>query len=427
MYRAISMIGVPRGLNKHWVSIVPNSQLVRDLFINYRRVFVELSLNDSLITVWLDLDKLRPTHQNYAASVVNLLIEHGEASLPTQTTAPALEVRTAKFSDAHRARYHVQPVHPQHGLNAHPEDRSALRLTREDPVTDYITLRNNALFTVNGFYHMADTDGQNGVLLYEAGKSYQKCKQNQVGILSFYNVAAISCIPITPTMVHKRLSPEMIAGTVPVEPYSKEAFIQVSQDLTNKTVFLVLGGYLHTSESTTFSRVADQEFRVDFQNYPLIDRFYESSQYMDLSSLGLSTTNRNYSQISVQELTSDPVLVKYLTLSQSFLVIIDHPELFANRLHIKKTHMAGMYVSYREPMYPIVTGLGRMPEYWSVKEDGQWSLTVHDDVIRPRLYNTTNPLQLASLHDATITDPIDPEIQNPVYFLEIGRDIKRPI
>ena len=127
----------------------------------------------------------------------------------------------------------------------------------------------------------------------------------------------------------------------------------------------------------------------------------------------------------MQELTSDVTLVKYLTLSQSFLVVIDHPELFTNRLHIKKTRLPGMYVAYREPVYPIVSGLGRMPEYWSVQEDAQWSLTVYDDAIRPRLYNTTNPLQLNSLHDASIPDPVDPEIISDAYFLEIGRDIKR--
>ena len=49
----------------------------------------------------------------------------------------------------------------------------------------------------------------------------------------------------------------------------------------------------------------------------------DAKKYIDLSSLPLSKTIRNIDQISISEFYSDENILAYLTLSQSFFILID--------------------------------------------------------------------------------------------------------
>jgi hypothetical protein len=424
MYSVISAIGVEKGINKRWRSIDLMESVTRDLYLNYRKIYLTLAVEGQSEVVYLDMERIADRYATYLQTVDAMLLDNGSASLPTQITQPIIDNRTAKFSDATRACYHATPWHPLYGGNAAPETNTALLLTRDDPVTDYTYFHRHCLVSINGFYHVIDTNGEDGVVVYDAMKSLRQSRQNQIGLLSFANVCTLKTIPITSAMVHKRLSPEMLNGSASVEPYSKIGFIKLNEDLTGKSIMLVIGGYLHAPDSNLFSKVNDNEIIIDFQRLPMFDRYYESNQYLDLSALGLSMTNRNPTQISVEELLSDEVLVKYLTLSQSFVVVLDTPELYAAKQYIKKTGIPGQYISYTQPNYPLVLGVGRMPEYWSAYEDQQWALTVQDNVRRARSYNTTDPLRLRSL-DAT-TLPVEVEFYHPAYLLEIGTDLEAP-
>jgi hypothetical protein len=197
--------------------------------------------------------------------------------------------------------------------------------------------------------------------------------------------------------------------------------VKINQVLTNKSVLAVIGGYLVPPDSGLVTRVSDNEFQIDFQNLPLLQRYYESSGYIDLSSLGLTSSGRNPSQISVQELLSDTVLMKYLTLSQSFFVVLDAPELFVNRLFVKKTGTPGMFISFVEPQYPLCVGNGRMPEYWPRKEEDRWSLSAYDQYNRQKLFDTTDPMRLASVSSVSL--PYDPDFYFGASLVEIGRDL----
>jgi hypothetical protein len=197
--------------------------------------------------------------------------------------------------------------------------------------------------------------------------------------------------------------------------------ITLPQDLSGKTVLLVMGGYLHTVGDEMIQRIAENTFRVDFLKLPLLERYYESKQYLDLSELNLSSTPLNEHQIINAELLTTRVLDAYLTLSQSFAVILDCEEVYTQKKFIKRTGFPDMYIAYDEPVYPLVTNLGRHPEYWSTHEDEQYSVTIYDSVIDNKLFNTTQTELLKSV-DASRRSTRPGNI-SPAYFLEIGRDI----
>lgn len=422
MYHAVGAIGIKKGLNKRWESIRLTDYKVSELFDQFRRVILTLTLNQSTDKLYVDIQSLAARYASYSLRVSDMLIELGNETLPQLTNPPVISTRTAKFRDAHASRYKVTPVSPLYGINAAVENRTAVMLTRENPTTDYQYFKKRCMVSVNGFYHMIDTDNKSGVLVYDAMTSLRIAKQNQIGLYSFADVCDIEYVPITPSMVHKRLTPDMVAGLRQPEPYASSGFIKLNKDLTNKTVLLVLGGYLHVPESLLYSQVGTDEFKIDFLNYPLFDRIYESLQYIDLKPLGLVNDIRNKTQFSVQQLLSDEVLLKYMTLSQSFFVILDTPEVFVNRQYIKKTGMPGMFISYNPPVYPIVVGNGRMPEYWSTHEDGQYSLTVYDNTVRQKTYNQANARALNAVTSSDVS--IDPELMSGAYFLELGCDLK---
>ena len=55
-------------------------------------------------------------------------------------------------------------------------------------------------------------------------------------------------------------------------------------------------------------------------------------------------------------------------MSQSFIVIIDTDFLSLQTIHIRNNSFPGMFTSAHEPVYPLVTGYGKVSEYWKVYE-----------------------------------------------------------
>lgn len=423
MYRFVSAVGVLYGFNQRWSAADIANTPVNELYLQYRQLWITLVVDPDTTKKYLDLSKIKTRYVNFTGTISDLLLDNGNASFPLETTVPDIRTNYARYSDAHRCRYKIDPIHPLYGENVDLEQRTALRMIKNDLPLSYSDFVRKCIVSVNGFWHLCDTDGKSGIVVYDGGTTFQKTLLNQCGIYSFADIGNIQCVPIKADMIHKRLTPEMISGQAPTEPYSHSAYLSIPGDLSNKTVLLVLGGYFHSPISDIFSKVSDNEFKINFSKYPFVDRYYESSKYMNLDSLGLDSTVRNPSQIDLNQLWSDETLLRYMTLSQSFLIVVDAPELFVEKRYIRKTGRPGTYISFEEPKFPIVSGIGRMPEYWWKKENYSWPLWCYNDVIRPKIYNTMPDAELTSVKDAATTTPIDPEITNGVYFLAIGRDV----
>jgi hypothetical protein len=421
MYHITAAIGIKKGINQRWITVNHLTEKVKDLFQDYRKVILTIVQTGDSPNEYAELSQLTSRYSQFEGHLSDMLIDNGDTALITSLTRPVIHPKSALYSDARLASYKVKPWNRTYGENVHPDDRGDALLTRALPVTDYNYFKKRGMVSVNGFYHMIDTNGRDGIVVHDAMRNVKKSKQANIGLLSFANVCDIEYIPVTPTMCKTRLTPEMISGTALQEPFSVSGYLKVGRDLQNKTVFLVIGGYLHTHDSELVKRVSDDEFKIDFLNYPLLDRYFESNRFLDMSSLGLSTDIRNPTQVAVAELLGDDALKKYLTHPQTFFVVLDTKVAYTARQYIKRTNMPGMYVSYTEPKFPLVTGVGRMPEYWSTHEDGQWSVTVHESIRDRQVYKTLDPYAQRSVTGDNFC--VDPEILGAGYFLEIGIDM----
>jgi len=415
-YTLISMTGVKRGINQFWQPIGLFDYNIQSLFSEFRRVVMKL--NDGSSVCYADLHQLQAQYAQWPDTLAALL--GSLVSIVSTTTPPVINLQTAKWNHAGRANYAVLAWDAVYKDSIPVADRSDMLLTRDVADMDYQMLYKNCLVTVNGLYHLTDTNGTDGLIVYGGAKTARQSGTQAVGIHSFLPLGGLTVKPITTSMVFKRMTPEMIAGTMPVPGYKDLATITLPPEALGKVVMVVIGGYLHTPDSGVLRRVSDTEVEVVMSQLPIYERYFESSRYLDMSSLGLTHAAAGF--VDVAELTSDAVMLKYLTMKQSFIVILNQASIFVNTFPVQKANVLGEYRTYNRPIYPLRAGLGRCPEYWWSRNDRakHWELQCYGAAERKMIFDTTDPYQLTRITDTAY--PADPEQLHQASFLEIGCD-----
>ncbi len=411
MYNLLSAIGEPRNGESRWTDIAIGSMTLPSIYANYENVFAILSNTFLDHPVSLDLSKIQDQYGALDVTFNDFLAGLGNQALPTSDTLPELKTRYAKYADAFHAGYKLQPTHPVFAPDAQlpPSELPWIHMTRPD--TDYALFGKSCLVSVNGYFHPSETDAT-GVYVRDGNKSRVLSGHNQVGIYSFREVGEIRQVPITPQMVYTPQGSGQMRY---------RAHVDLGEDITSKTVFLVLGGYLHAYDPVTFRRAGETQVSIDFHNLPLFERYQESRQYLDFSSMPFERAQFNDSQIAVNDFLSDENLLAYLTLTQSFFVILDTPNIFVSKQAVHRTKMPGAFIAYTPPVYPLVLGHGRTANYWYTKEDGQYSITCVDSFLHDWVFNKTDPFKQGNIGNSRV--PETPVAHSPGYFLQIGRDI----
>lgn len=411
MYQLISAIAKPFGGDGHWVNVEIGNMPMHALYSSYFKVWAVLSNVFLTAPVALDLELIRAQHGGKTITFNQLLESLGNQALPTITKVPKIAPRYAKYQDMHRARYKIQPVHPSAAVDAivNDEDKTWLHVTR--PELDYDLFYKHCLVNVNGYYHLTDASDK-AIYVVDGMKSCRISRENQIGFVSFASIGGLRTISIRKDMLYKQLE---------TQSYKDTAYINIGEDVGNKTVMLVLGGYLHVLDNKTFHRVGATSYKVDFSNMPFLERYFESKRYIDLSSLGLSKSSRNPDQVSIKELFSDKALEAYLTLSQSFFVVLDHEDIFAEYEPIPKSRIPQMFVSDEVPVYPLISGVGRTLNYWTKFDAGKWLLYATDHFRDRPLYRTVDAGKITSATNQR--EPADPVYYADAFFLKIGTDL----
>lgn len=369
MYRLSRALVRLKGRNSRWQLADLSTIKIVDIYSTYRNAILIMT-NDFLVgEVALDLEAVRLTQSENASTVAMWLATLGNASLPTSNVIPTLENKTVLYSDAWRCNYDIQLAdnfaHPDSQIpNSEKED---IILSREG--VDYDLFYKHCLVTVNGLVHQTNKSIY-GVYVTEGGKTGRKAKDNRVGILSFLNLGELQFVPMTDAMIYK---------TNPEQELSKGAYVDLGFSTEGKTVLLVLGGYLHVLDNV-YQQINDRAFKINFANINLAQRYFDSVDSIDLSSLGLTTTSRNLAQVANEELYSDAAIRAYLKLKHSFFVIVDTPELYVEQHKLSSAQLPGRYLSGKKPMFPVFNGLGRMTEYWSKRETDTYVISCQDNL-----------------------------------------------
>lgn len=412
MYIFTKAVALERAAGSQWQEIDLSAVRLIDIFNRYAECYWILTNSFSPEELTVDIQDLRKDNLSNTDTVTVFLAQLGTKALPHSSVRIELKRSEVRYSDAFRARYNVRVMSPYvgNGVQVPREEADWLSLTRQGtPMRD---VGKYCMASVNGFFHMTDSDDE-AFYVVDGGRTMRHSNRNELGLYNYEGIGSIQCVPIKDDMVHQRW---------PAQPLSKQCYIEPDIDLSKKTVMLVFMGYLHALDSATFYRVNDNTYCLDLENYPLLERYYEASKTLDLTSLQLNTTGANGKKVELAHFLSAETIRAMMALSQSFLVAVDNPYMYVKREAIRRTTTPGNYITYTKPTLPMMLGTGRMAEYWTQVEDGQWAVTVNCGFRDNLLVHTTNS-------ESSRVAPGDNRIAfNPMelsraFFLKIGSEI----
>lgn len=410
MYTVISGIGRLKTTGSRWITEDFGPRIVSDVISHYEEVYFKVS------SVYWDsprvvtLSALKPNVVDFSHTIQKAFTALGNKTIENTEGEAVVKNKYVKMADAVQAGYSMKRVkstlHPD--IPVSPFEADDLVLSKLDVSPE--EFNRYCLVSVNGLVHFNDADDST-IYVVGAQISSRISRRNEVGILNFKDIGKLNKLPIKEEMIHKRVGDQ---------PYANQIYIKVPAGHSNKTAMLVVGGYLQMLDGNVFKRVADDIFCIETQAIHLIDRYLESRHLIDLSCLELEKYGKNDAQFIRSELYSDENLVRYLTISQSFIVFIDSDVVRTDKEHITTGVTFGQYFSPKRPTSPVRTGFGLLLPYWVREDDKLWSLTVGDNLRNNLLIHTNESRHAPNPADNRI--PYDREEISPAYYWHISSE-----
>lgn len=397
MYTVDAAYGVAKLHGSRWMDLVLDTVPVNEIFATYRKVYLTLSAPFLIDPVYFDLDFFRIKYANFEGTLEEMFDDNGSDSIQTIESIPEANPQYAFFADAFKAGYKVQVT-----------SDDDLKIAR--PNTSMLDVYNSCLFTVNGLFHKTDTD-IDFLYVLKGNVSAKKSRRNQLGIVSFKNISEISCVSIVDSMLFKQHD---------TSTFSDRVYIKIPQAVEGKTPILILGGYMVRPDQEIFFPVGNDTYCVIVGRLPILQRYYESLNTIDYSSLGLDSSSNNVNQVDLTQFYSDECIRKYFTLIQSFIVIVNKENLFFNESYLDGSRLPARFTAYTEPKYPLFAGTGKICEYWKILEGGHWSVIVADSYLQNKVFESVVKDSLESVSPSNV--PSLTYYDSRGYLLEIGSD-----
>ncbi len=368
MYSLVSAKVKTEFITGDWWDDDISALTIRELVTQYKIVHLTLSNNFVLVPIYADLHSwLNLPYMNVNLTLAAWFTAIGNTTLPVTQTPFYYENKKVKYRDAFMSRFDIRRVHPEFDpeLPVSVDEKIDLMLSKDGinqtDFTDY------CLVSVNGYMHCIESTDR-GIYVRKGAEKVKDNDERNVGILSFANVAKVTIKPFTDTVIYTDQS--VIVPTVTYGSLADSAYIKTGVDLSNKSVLLSIGGYLHVMDDC-YSIIGEELIRIDFKRIPLVRRLLESKKYINLDSLNLTENEFNSSALAVEEILSDDVIRAYLHLSQSFLIIVDTPNLYVQQYLMENGRLPGIYFHPTTTMFPMVIDNGRLAEYLEIYEEGK--------------------------------------------------------
>ena len=395
MYQLKGSLCLGRTIGAQWQSPDLENIFMYSVLSEFKNIFLVVTHPAADGDIYVDLNELRTEVSGYAFSVGRWLVDIGDRALPTVESLPNGELRYAKYGNARQANYHLSFALA--GLNYQSEVSNAsfpdIKITRPSVSTPMRTMDTHCLVSVNGFVHTTlsnDTE----TFIINGGITSRRVGESHVGSWSFLDIGKLDKVRIRA----ENIQPLEINTSL----YQKLRFT-VDCNLTNKSVMLVLGGYVNFVHPESFYQIGEKTFAVDLKRMQYEDRVMHSRNQIDLTYLELSEIDGSPNHVDKEQLRSDTVIRKYFDLSQSFLVVVDTPQLFVNRIPVIRAAFPGQYLYHENPVYPLQGTFGKFFEYWKRNEGDKWSLGTRDAYYKKFMFH-----EGAMKEPFHVSDALDP-------------------
>lgn len=368
MYRYESSILRERGSNSPYVSVDLTNVKMQQLFDNYQDGFIELSEPSLSKNVFVRLQELRQQELPFSNVVFpQWLASIGNKTIFGSTYPPRLIEKSIRAADAIQAGFDVRLSHPRDPFGSGPYPASDLRdafIEKRVPQLDFIQKR--TLTTVNGLLHL-NIPGARGLIIKEAGRSLQHEGDNHIGLISFENIGELKQIKILPEMIAP--IPETFDST-----HREGFYINIGQDLRNKTIMFVFCGRLYTTSDIVQRINDDGVVRINLYLLDILQLILESKPKIDLSSLDLDERIYMQGATNIADVIDNSVIMAMLLLMQSFFVVVDAPRLLYDRISVDQPKLPGIFESTNPVTLPYITASGILYPYWKITHNATYHI-----------------------------------------------------
>ncbi len=416
MYYYTGALALPKTANARWTATDLSRATLQSLMDDYVDAYVGIQVPNG-VSYFTSLSSI---FGSWIPMNLNSTLEQWLTGLPTayalpktSNSMPTVSTQTILYSNGYVAQYVPNRIPPSSISIGTPEPLGALTdvlMTRSG--TDYNAVNDYCLFTINGYLHSSQMIAGTGIRVVGGGRTNDVTGNNKFGVISFKNIGAIQQIPITASMISTP-DPLMLVG--------QTAYVNLGVSLVGKSLAMSIGGYLHTNDNT-FQVVNYQTglVVVNLGVINLMERLFESSNYIDLSSLGLTAHPYDKAAIKLSDLANNAIMTNYLTLSQTFAIVIDAPSVYTSPNLIERTDLPGRFITPYLPALPLRLASGRLPEYSFVGDHGRYALGIDNALIPNYQFETTDWQNDPWIFPNLINDK--PYRRSLGHLLEIGTE-----
>lgn len=443
MTTLLKFIAIKSSLGSQWKNIPVNdviSKNIYELINSYSEIYIEVEKQDKS-TYYTELTYLKKIRLSLKGTLQEVLDNESIVNFPVLKSIPDYEEDAVIYSDAVRCEYKINLITIGHNypVGYPSSEHSDLIITRPNKRIDLTLLDTHCLITVNGFIHntFSVVDDTKKIYVLDGGSSIGKNNENHIGILSFLHLGKINKINILEDDITlkevKNIIPlrdadkedifnlyPPITGLDGPDTYSVKFNIPNTEDTLNKSFILILGGYIIPITKDIFIKTGSHTFLLHLNNLPLLERYYESKQYINIEDY---VTEQNDVDDVLYEERIYKNIKKLFLMSQSFLVIIDGGDLKTELISLRTSNIPDKYISHIKPKYPLLAGYGRIAEYIDMYDDDSWSVNTHKATTNNYLVDKVykhKPINKI-IHSKSI-DPLVPSVKknnSKVSFLKI--------
>ena len=252
------------------------------------------------------------------------------------------------------------------------------------------------LWSVHGHIHRSDAR-DHGVVVFDGAQS---TVDTTIGYYDFSKVGRVHLLNMLPARKHWN-------GTQLILTYDTPIFDQTPFRYT----FLVFAGVIHLYDSA-YKIISPRSMIIYTDKLNLFDLYYQSKDYVDLSSIPI-TEGLEEDVLIPSDFLSNSNIEKWLELETTFFVqietdhlAIDYKPVFLTTYpnqyevldheydHTRYTHPESSY----EPIYPLQFKHGLWAEYLKKNDHGIWTLMTSDNRIPNYVYKTTDYHRFDRVH-----------------------------
>lgn len=295
--------------------------------------------------------------RNENRTVQQWLDSRGDAALKLTPGLPELKIKSAFYIPGTRYMGEFALAKP----NTDPSHKPPV-----EDCTDFAFKYDNKnskefskyiLTTVNGYYLQNHLMGDY-IYIQHGGEVMQRSQSTHFGLLNFQNISTVDTLPITKEMVLK------VDDSL---DYYHRVHINTGVSLTNKTVGIVIGGYLHLLDDL-IRVISDNTIALTMGKLDVVKRVIASKDDLDLTFMGLDDLHQS---VRVEDVIDSAKLLEYLTCKYSFIVLINTAELYAHNVMVSEVNIPGtVNTPNEEYTHLMLNELGGAIDYWYTLEHG---------------------------------------------------------